>query len=62
MNDLMFVMLGLAWIVTGLTVGYILGASDTVSKSELRRNGYFVVRHEETHGEFHTNWVEVIHK
>lgn len=52
----------LVGLVFGFTAGFILGEYDTVRKSDLERNGYFVVRHEETHGEFRTNWVEVIRK
>ena len=32
------------------------------SMSELKRNGYEVVKHEVRHGNFRTNWVEVVKK
>ena len=62
MDDLAFTLVMTAVTAAGMAFGYILGAADTVCKSELERNGYFVVHHEETHGEFRTNWVEVIRK
>lgn len=55
-------MIILVGVVLGLSLGFVLGAYDTVCKSDLERNGYFVVHHEEVHGEFRTNWVEVIRK
>lgn len=63
MSDQTFaLMMTLIGFAGGLSLGYAFGTADTVCKSELEQNGYFVVRHEETHGEFHTNWVEVIRK
>lgn len=36
-------------------------ASDAfVNRRTLERNGYRIVEYSETHGEFHTNWVEVV--
>lgn len=41
-------------------LGYQVCALDNISLKELRRNGYDVIRHAETHGETSTNWIEVI--
>lgn len=42
--------------------GYQMCKSGSVDIDELRFNGYEVVRHSETRGDFHTNWVEVVRK
>ena len=39
--------------------GCVCGRSDI---DELEANGYKLVRHEVRHGDFHTNWVEVVRK
>ena len=33
---------------------------DLLSLDELRQSGYEVIRHSETHGDFTTNWVEIV--
>lgn len=33
---------------------------DSLSLDELRQSGYEVIRHSETHGDFSTNWVEIV--
>ena len=33
---------------------------DSLSLDELRHSGYEVIRHSETHGDFSTNWVEIV--
>ena len=33
---------------------------DSLSLDELRQSGYEVIRHSETHGDFTTNWVEIV--
>ena len=33
-----------------------------ISLKELGDSGYGIIRHSETHGEFHTNWLEVVHR
>ena len=32
----------------------------SLSLDELRQSGYEVIRHSETHGDFSTNWVEIV--
>ena len=33
---------------------------DSLSLDELSQSGYAVIRHSETHGDFSTNWVEIV--
>ena len=33
---------------------------DSLSIDDLRKSGYAVIRHSETHGDFSTNWVEIV--
>ena len=65
MDDATITLMGLTallGLVFGTIFGLILGMSGTVNESELTQNGYSIVRHMESHGEFHTNWIEVIRK
>lgn len=44
-----------------ITAVLIACVSDTfVNRNTLERNGYCVIKHHETHGAFHTNWVEIV--
>lgn len=54
-------MITLVALIGGIA-GYQICELGGVDIDELRLNGYEVVRHSETHGSFHTNWVEVVRK
>ena len=43
-----------------VVAGYQICKVESVGIDELRDSGYEVVRHSETHGSFHTNWLEVV--
>ena len=55
-------LMALLCFILGLFVGFAASEAETVTMSDLRRNGYEVVRHEERHGGFRTNWVEVVRR
>lgn len=56
----------LMWLFAVVVVGIIsfIGGCTAGGESmaELKRNGYEVVKHEVRHGNFSTNWVEVVKK
>ena len=54
---------GIAGSVVGLVLAILAlvpKKPDSLSLGELRQNGYEVIRHSETHGDFSTNWVEIV--
>ena len=53
--------------IAGSMVGLVLALlapvpekPDSLSLDELRQSGYEAIRHSETHGDFITNWVEIV--
>ena len=54
---------GIAGSMVGLVIAILAPAPekpDSLSIDELRKSGYAVIRHSETHGDFGTNWVEIV--
>lgn len=51
--------LGAAICTACCTAGYHCHTNH-INLKELRESGYDIVRHSETHGEFQTNWLEVV--
>ena len=53
----------IAFSMVGLVTAILAPAPekpDSLSLDELRQSGYEVIRHSETHGDFSTNWVEIV--
>ena len=57
------VIAGIAGSMVGLVIALLAPVPekpDSLSIDDLRKSGYEVIRHSETHGDFSTNWVEIV--
>ena len=54
---------GIAGSMVGLVLALLAPVPekpDSLSLDELRQSGYAAIRHSETHGDFSTNWIEIV--